>query len=163
MNPDVAKSCALALVPSIVTLMLVQACGGSGNAFADEPADPIEGVWEAVVTQRDCSTNAALATFRGAQVFHRGGSITDTNAAPTMTRGPGFGVWSRSSEGYSVKLRFYRYSADGSPAGSQVVTRNITLAADGNSYTSVNRFTQLDLAGNTIGQGCAADAATRFR
>lgn len=61
MSPEVAKTCGIALIPSIVTLGLVQACGGSSDAVAQaaaSSADPIEGVWEAVATRRDCITGA---------------------------------------------------------------------------------------------------------
>ena len=43
-----------------------------------------------------CSTGAVVGTFIGAQVYHHGGTLSDTNAAPTVTRGPGFGTWVRS-------------------------------------------------------------------
>ena len=106
MNPELAKTCGIALIPSIITLGLVQACGGSSDAVAQAAAsgaDPIEGVWEAVATRRDCTTGAVTGTFRGAQAMHRGGTLGDTHAAPTATRGPGMGIWSRNADGtYAV-------------------------------------------------------------
>lgn len=91
MSPELAKSCALALIPSIATLLLVQACGGSSDAIAQSAtvADPIEGVWEAVATVRNCTTGEPITTFRGSQLMHRGGTLSDTNAGAPSTRGPG--------------------------------------------------------------------------
>jgi hypothetical protein len=152
-----------AILPSIATMLFVQACGGSGDAVAQTASDPIEGVWEAVVTQRDCTSNAALATFRGAQVLHRGGTLSDTNAAPTSTRGPGFGSWSKNADGtYSVKFRFYRYNADASLAGTNVVTSTRTLSGDAATYNGVTRNEVRDLTGAVLQTVCVTDVGTRF-
>ncbi len=167
MNPQVAKSCALALIPSIITLGLVQACGGSSDAVAQaapSAADPYEGVWEAVVQRRDCTTGAITGTFRGAQVIHRGGTMSDTNASPPTTRGPGFGIWSRNADGtYAVKFRFYTYNADGSWSGTAVVTSKRTLNADATLYSGDTTSEVFDTAGNVIARTCVTDAGTRFK
>lgn len=159
------KSCALALVPSIATLLVVQACGGSGDAAAqaNNDADPIEGVWESVITARDCTSSAVLGTFRGAQVFNRGGTLSDTNAGPPTLRGPGFGIWSRTDSGYTAIFRFYRYNPDGSLAGSQRVTRVMSLSADANTVNSTNSTQVLALDGSVQQSTCATDVSTRFR
>jgi len=48
----------LALVPAFAAFLVMQACGGSDDAVAQEAmADPIEGVWEGAVTIRDCTTS----------------------------------------------------------------------------------------------------------
>lgn len=165
MSPDVAKSCALALIPSIITLALVQACGGSSDAVAQQAAsDPLEGVWEAVATRRDCTTNAVIATFRGAQAIHRGGTLSDTNAAPTSTRGPGMGVWSKNADGtYAIRFRFYTYAADGTWSGTAVVSSTRTLGADGNTYNANTTSEVLDTSGNIVARTCVTDVGTRFK
>lgn len=163
MNRYQLKICSAAFLPSVATMLFVQACGGGGDALAQQAADPYEGVWEAVVTVRDCTTNAALGTFRGAQVIHRGGTLTDTNASPPSTRGPGFGIWSRNADGtYAVKFRFYRYNSDGTLAGTTVVTSKRTVSADSNSYTGDTRSEVRDVAGAVMAQTCVTDVGTRF-
>ncbi len=163
MNRYQFKICSAAFLPSVATMLFVQACGGGGDALAQQAADPHEGVWEAVVTARDCTTNATLGTFRGSQVIHRGGTLSDTNASPPATRGPGFGIWSRNSDGtYAVKFRFYRYNADGTLAGTTVVTSKRTVSADSNSYTGDTRGEVRDVAGAVLSQTCVTDAGTRF-
>lgn len=157
------KVVALALLPSVATMLFVQACGGSGDANAQDATDPIEGVWETVITQRDCTSQAALATFRGMQVYHRGGTLTDTSGAPTVTRTAGFGVWQRASNEVTTKFRFFRYNADGSLAGSTVVTRTAVPGADGNSVTGRSTTQLFDVGGTEVGRGCATDTGTRFR
>jgi len=163
MNRTQTKFAAAALLPSVATMLFVQACGGGGDAMAQSAADPMEGVWEAVVTQRDCTSNAAIANFRAAEVMHRGGTLTDTNAGAPSSRGPGFGVWSKNADGtYAVKFRFYRYNADGSLAGSNVLTATRTLSADANAYNGVTRNEVRDATGAVLQTVCVSDVGTRF-
>ncbi|MFL6662598.1 MAG: hypothetical protein ACJ8G7_10470 [Rhizobacter sp.] len=163
MQASTFRAAALAFLPSVATMLFVQACGGSAAALAQDAADPMEGVWENTVTQRDCTTQAALASFRGLQVYHRGGTLTDTGGGPTATRSAGFGVWTRSGDTVTTKFRFFRYNADGSPAGSSIVARTVTLGADNKSVTGASQVTVLDTAGNTVAQGCSTDTGTRFQ
>ncbi len=167
MRPEVAKTCGIALIPSIITLGLVQACGDSSDAVAQaapSAADPYEGVWEAVATRRDCTTGAVTGTFRGAQVIHRGGTLSDTNASPTATRGPGWGIWSRNADGtYAVKFRFYTYNADGIWSGTAVVTSKRTLNADATVYNGDTTSEVLDTSGNVIARTCVTDVGTKFK
>jgi hypothetical protein len=156
------KTVCLAVVTSAAGAVLVQACGGGDNATAQSATDPIIGVWESAVTQKDCTSGATVATFRGAQVFHAGGTLTDTNSTAPSTRSVGMGVWVKGSDNYTATFRFYRYNADGSLAGTNVVTRTVTLSADGNSATASTSLKVLDTAGNTLQSGCASDTATRF-
>jgi len=163
MNRTQIRIAAASVLPAIATMLFVQACGGGGDAVAQTPPDPLEGIWEAVVTQRDCTTNAAIATFKGAQVVHRGGTLTDTNAANPTARGPGFGIWSKNVDGtYAIKFRFYRFNADGSLAGTNVVTSTRTVAVDGATYTATTRNEVRDTTGNVLSTVCVTDAATKF-
>lgn len=156
-------SAAIVSVAVAATLLLVQACGDRAVAHAID-SDPVEGAWEAVITVRDCSTGVAILTARGQQVFHRGGTLTDTNAAPPMARGVGFGSWRRdgAARSYTSRFRFNRYNPDGSLAGTQRVTRVFTLSADGNTQTSTNTSQTLDTAGSVLQSGCASDVSTRM-
>jgi hypothetical protein len=161
MNSSSFKPTLAAAAPAFALFLLVQACGGSGAAVAQEAPDPAEGVWEATVSVKDCTSGNVLATFRGSQVFHRGGTLTDTNSAPSATRGPGFGVWARSGASYTSKFRFYTYDATGAISGITRVTRTFTIAADGKSKTGTNTNQTEDLAGTVIRTGCGTDASTR--
>ena len=156
------KSAALVAVTAAATMLLIQACGGGAVAQSTD-ADAVEGQWEAVITVRDCATGATILTARGQGVFHRGGTLTDTNASPPTTRGVGFGTWRRDATGqtYTARFRFYRYNPDGTLAGTQRVTRVFTLSADGNTQTSTNTSQTLDATGAVLQSGCASDVSTR--
>ncbi len=162
MNTTSFKPTLVAAVPALGLFLLFQACGGSDDAAAQQSAaDPVEGVWEAVATVRDCTSGAALATFRGSQVFHRGGTLTDTNSVPPTTRGPGFGTWTRNDSTYTGKFRLYTYDTAGALSGTMRVTRTFTLSADGATQNSTNTSRAEDLAGAVIRTGCSTDVATR--
>ena len=156
------KSVALVAVTAAATLLLIQACGDGAVAQASD-ADAVEGSWEAVITVRDCTTGATILTAKGQGVFHRGGTLTDTNASPPTTRGVGFGTWRRdaTAQNYTARFRFNRYNPDGTLAGTQRVTRVFTLSADGNTQTSTNTSQTLDAAGTVLQNGCASDVSTR--
>lgn len=166
MNRQLAKSCAIALIPSIATLLLVQACGGSSDAVAQSvasDADVIEGTWESTITIRDCTSGAAIRTFKGMNTFHRGGTLSDTNNQPTALRGPGHGVWKKGTgSGYTATFRFYRYNADGTLAGSQKVTRTTTLGADNNSTTGTISAQLLDTSDAVLQTLCGTETSVRL-
>jgi hypothetical protein len=163
MSVSKLKLGAAATVVAVATALAVQAGGGSARAVAQDAADPFEGVWEASVTQRNCDTGVIVGTFRGAQVVHRGGTLFDTNASAPGSRGPGFGVWSRQPDGvYAVKFRFYRYNADGSLAGSNVVSSRRTLGADGRSYVGDTVGEVRSLDDRVLQAVCVGDEGRRF-
>ena len=150
----------LALVPAFAAFLVMQACGGSDDAVAQEAiADPIEGVWEGAVTVRDCTTSAAVASFLGSQMFNRGGTMNDTNSAPASSRGPGFGTWVKSGGSYTVKFRFFTYDAAGNVTGVARVVRTVTLG--GATATGVNSSQFFDLNGTLLRSTCGSDTGTR--
>lgn len=150
------------IVSAVAAFALMQACGGSDSALAQEAADPFEGVWEGTVTIRDCTTSAVITTFQGSQVFHRGGTMSDTNSAPTATRGPGFGTWAKSGATYVVKFRFYTYDATTGVANGVVrTTRTVTPGAGGTTATSVNSSQIFDMSGALVRSVCGTDIGTR--
>ena len=162
MNITRARTVFFTALPAIGAFIVLQACGGSGDANAHTSvADPLEGVWESVVTGRDCTTSAATGTFLGAQVFHRGGTMSDTNASPTSTRGPGFGTWVNTGATYTVKFRFYAYDAAGVVNGVTRVTRTVTLGTTAGTATSVNTHQLFDLTGSLVRSTCATDVSRR--
>ena len=159
------KSAALFALSSGAMALMMQACGGGGDAHAQSAitSDPIEGFWQSSVSLKDCSSGAAIGGFRGLSVFNQGGTASADNNQPSATKGPALGTWKKSATGsYVVELRFWRYLPDGSPAGQQRLTRTITLAADGKSLTSTIVTQALDASDTVTLTACGTEAGARI-
>lgn len=97
----------------------------------------------------------------GAQVLHRGGTTSDTNASPTATRSPGFGTWVKSGATYRVRFRFYTDGPTRTVSVVNRVKRTVTLAAAGGTATLVNATRSFDLTAAPTDSTCATDVSTR--
>ena len=158
------KTYALIAVSAAATTLLIQACGG-GDAVAQTTTDTdaIEGVWESNVTIKDCASGAVLRTFKGAGLFHRGGSLTADNSLPRATQGIALGNWKRNAgKDYTANARFLRFNADGSLAGSQKLQRAFTLASDGNNFAGTLTAQVLDSDGAQLQTICGSETAVRI-
>ncbi len=178
------RHCALALIPTLTAALLIQACGGGGDAVAQmaygadaadgarssaqhrdrrHDADALEGAWQSAVSIRDCTSGAVLRSFNGFTVFHRGGTATATNSLPPSGNGPAFGTWKRGADAssYTVTLRLFRFNADGSFAGAQNLTRKFTLSDDRKSLAGTLSTQILDPVENILQTGCGTETAIR--
>ena len=159
------KSAAFFALSSTAMALMMQACGGGHDAHAQSAAapDPIEGFWQSNVALKDCNTGTPVGGFRGLTVFNPGGTASADNNQPSATKGPAMGTWKKSADGSClVELRFWRYLADGSPAGQQRLTRTITLAADGLSLTSAITTRALDAGDNVVQMACGSETGARI-
>ena len=160
-----SKSALVLTLSSGTMALLMQACGGGGEAHAQTATvpDPIEGFWQSSVTLTDCGSGAQLGGFRGLTIFNQGGTANADNNQPAQTKGTAMGTWEKAADGtYVVKLRFWRYLPDGTPAGQQRLTRTITLAADGKSLTSTITTQALDIGDNVVQSACGAETGARI-
>ena len=151
------------VLSAVIATALTQACSvGSSlvSAQTTEAADPIEGLWSSQVTVTNCQTGATMRSFAALNLFARGGTVIDTDSQPPTGHGPGFGVWTNSGGSqYTSSFQFYRFNTDGSLAGSQQITRTITLS--GQTFTSKLNVSILDVNGNSIGTACGTETATK--
>lgn len=162
MTSNSLKSAALITVTAAAVALLIQACGGGAVAQTAGDADAIEGVWESTITIKDCTSGATLKSFKGASLFHRGGTLSSDNSNPPPSRGAAFGVWKRGSgSAYTANLWFMRFSADGTLAGTQKVQRAVTLATDNNSLTGTLTLQIIDAAGAVVQEGCGSETGVR--
>ena len=131
-----------------------------------EDENTLTGVWETVVTPRNCLTGVPVAPdFQGLITFNDGGTLAEIGSGSNpILRSPGHGIWQRTSgrRNYSMKFIFLRFNASGVLIGKQRVTQTIHLSANGNTSTNSGMVEVLDLNGNVIGSGCATATATRF-
>lgn len=133
------------------------ACTGAAHA------DTVEGVWWSTVTRVDCSTGDATGSFTGMQVYHQGGTLTDTNSTPASSRGPGMGTWRRSGRDVETRFRFMLFSPSGQWTGTAVVTRTVTPAPDGETAVGSGTAEVYSPAGELVGGSCTRDVAVRLR
>ncbi len=156
------------LPPGAYTAIVRGKDGGTGVALVEAynlVGQKIEGLWDSRVTIQDCQSGAVLKAFRAQELFIRGGSLIDTNAAPNAptTRGPGFGRWEYlGGQRYTATFRFFRFNPDGTFAGVQKVTRAIELNADSNQYTGAVIFESFDANDQLIQTGCGTETSTRL-
>jgi hypothetical protein len=132
-----------------------------------EPRDEyhkLEGSWNHVTTRRNCTTGAALGTFAAMFTFSPGGTFWEASAgADPKLRSASHGVWSFDAKGtYTTAFQFFRFNADGTPAGRQIVRQEIELSPDWTTYTAAATIQVLDINGNVISNGCATGVGTRF-
>lgn len=124
----------------------------------------IEGSWTATVTFRVCQTGAAIRSFPSMNTFAQGGTLQEfgVGSAP-LTRGPGHGVWSHQGERHFYStFQFFRFNADGTPAGTVRLRRYMEVDFLGNNYTATSTTEFYDNNGVLFMTGCATESAVRF-
>ena len=124
----------------------------------------LEGSWNLQGTRLNCQTGAETGTFSALFTFARGGTFWESGSqlSPAL-RSASHGVWRYESNGsYTTAFQFFRFNADGTFAGRQIVRQQLELSDDGNSYTATATAQILDVNGNVIANNCSAGTATRF-
>ncbi len=128
-------------------------------------ARSIVGVWNVQITRLNCVTGAVIGTAPAILTYTLGGTMSDAGVqvAPSL-RGPGHGVWSFESAGhYTSAFQFFRFNADGTLAGRQVVRSVIDMGDDGDTLSNTATAQILDVSGNVIGTNCSTATAARFQ
>lgn len=143
---------------------VAQANEQSANHASKAQARAIEGVWESVVTARDCRSQTPLFSFLSMGSFIRGGSLVIENNGQPFERATGLGAW-RHAGGrmFTSALQFFTYAPDGTPSGRARSSTRIRMSADGRSFRSSDTVEVSDLDGTVILQGCATQEATRLQ
>ena len=136
-------------------------------AQSEEPRNEyrkIEGSWNNQTTRRNCVTGAATGTFPSMFTFSQGGTMWEAGAgSDPKLRGASHGVWRTESNGtYVTAVQFFRFNADGTPAGRQIIRQVIELSPDWTTYTATANIQVLDVNGNVIANNCATGVGTRF-
>ena len=127
-------------------------------------AQALEGSWDVQVTIFNCQTGALLRpTFPAMGTFMRGGTMQEFGVGSGLLRAPGHGVWSyQSGRSFYNTFQFFRFNADGTFAGKQIVRRQIEVSRFRNSFTGTATVEIYNPGGVLIATGCATESATRF-
>ncbi len=135
-----------------------------GNQASNAQSRALEGVWEAVVTARDCQTQAPLFTFLSMVSYIRGGSLVLEAASEPSQRATGLGVWRHvGGRNFTSAFQFFTYAPDGTPAGRLRSSTRIRMSADGKAFGSSDTVEVSDLNGTVILQGCVTQEAIRLQ
>jgi hypothetical protein len=145
--------------------------GASGAAAHDSDdwgswgAATIQGVWLTQVSVVNCANPAIVfaGPFPGLLTFHADGTLMETAPAPPNSqRSVSQGLWHRiGRNSFQSALIFQRLDVTGIFLGTQVVRATAQVSND--SYTAKGTFETKDATGATIGSGCSAVTATRFK
>ena len=136
----------------------------SGDQASKAQSRTIEGVWETVVTARDCQTQAPLFGFLSMVSYIRGGSLVLEAASEPSQRATGLGVWRHvGGRNFTSAFQFFTYAPDGTPSGRLRSSTRIRMSADGKSFSSSDTVEVSDLNGTVILQGCVTQEAIRLQ
>ena len=156
-----------ALKCGATAIFVALAISTSAVIAEDTPVYPdgnkIEGVWDAQVTYRSCTTGAVLFTGQSLIAYAHGGVLTTiTSGAAPSGRYPGLGVWRHvAGHQYQSTFKEFRYNPDGTFAGKIIAVVDITHEPDDTLTTSaVGRF--YDAAGIVTATICPTGVGTRF-
>lgn len=119
------------------------------------------GVWDTLVTIRNCSDGSALATFPALGRFESGGTMTNQDVGNIRTPVPG--VWAFvGPDRYKFAFKAFQYGSDGAYNGYLIVRHDVSMAFHGNEYTSEGTVTIYSPTGAELGSGCSTTVATRM-
>lgn len=133
-----------------------------------KPERSVAGVWTVTISPRNCVTSLPIqgAVNEGLFTFFKDGTTSawTQNAAITVTRSPGHGLWHRERgwRKYSYAFVHLRYDGSGFFSGKQMATGTLELSENGNEFTAEGTNTIYDLEGHPAGTGCANILGTRF-
>ena len=139
-------------------------------------SNELAGAWRGPVT----FTSGMFAGLKGLEymyVFNAGGTMTESSnydGVPPVP--PAYGVWRKTgARTFEAKYQWFQTRAAKTsdemvkqggfmPDGHGTITQTITLAADGNSFTSRVAVAMFDNAGKSLGASTTGTAtATRIR
>ena len=121
----------------------------------------IEGVWDVSVSIVQCDTGQAIGTGHAILMFSDGGSLTQISTNSLFSTG--LGTWRHlRAQDYTAVDKFFEFMADGSFAGTSVITRDIELSSNADEYTAPSISEFYNPAGQLVSTTCSTTAATRL-
>lgn len=120
----------------------------------------VVGTWQVEVTVRfdaaDCTTSPPVPVgpnpFPSLNTFHEGGTFSETGSrSPPSARGPGHGIWKRTGRNtFVIRNLFQGYDPNGLLATNMDIRSEVTMSADGSTFSGTSRLSLSDISGNTL-------------
>ena len=143
-----------------------------GVDAAAKPPNRIVGTFEALVQVGPCGGPFG-PPFLSTSVFHAGGTISETNAAPlggiptpwgTSARGPGFGTWQYhpKSDSYEAWIRFNWYVGGFYHGYQQIHFPALVLSRNGETLTGGFTAARYFANGDPPAPNCGHTEQVRF-
>jgi hypothetical protein len=149
-----------------VLLLLGLVCSAQSPVWAQSAkARPnrIVGVWDAQITNTDCSTGTPLFTFRGLHKYELGGTaqvVPGTNPALLSAH---VGIWRHvKGNNYQLIFKMFRFDGAGNNVGWNVVRFNIAINEDATAEAGSGKSDVFDGSGNLLATTCPTFTGTRF-
>ena len=134
----------------------------------DDPADSappgasIVGLWEMANTP-NIGPNAGKVTLRGIESWHSDGTEALNDFHNPAGGNVCLGVWMQTGpRTFKLKHPYWMWDSTGTLIGSGVLRWEVTVDADGNSYTGTFTNDQVDLLGNSVNHVAGDTKATRI-
>jgi hypothetical protein len=125
----------------------------------------IVGTWTVQVTLANCQTGQEQGPmFPALNTFLAEGSMLSDPASNPATVRTGHGVWTHAGgRRFTNTVVLFRFSVDGSYAGTQTVRRDITVSRDAAAFTARDTVTTSDPAGTVVDTRCAIGRGQRLQ
>jgi hypothetical protein len=145
----------LALVGGVQTMVSAQSVKARPNR--------IVGVFDAQITNSDCSTGTPLFSFRGLHKYELGGTaqvVPGTNPALLSAH---MGIWRHvQGNNYQLAFKMFRFDAAGNNIGWNVVKFNVAINEDATAEAGSGQSEVFDANGNLLVTTCPTFTGTRF-
>lgn len=173
MRSRIGKASGAALLAALLAGsagVAVTAAGARADSGSHGNGKQLAGTWRVQVTSHDCTSGAALLSFRAMLTFAEDGTLTGTTAAPIFKpgqRSPDHGAWKQVGRRQfrAASEAFVLFDSPPPPfplkTGVQRITQDIEMGDD-DRFTSDAAVEFRDTDGNVVANLCATAWGTRF-
>jgi len=148
-------------------LLLLVLVGGIPTIASAQNVDVrhnrIVGVWDAQITNYNCTTGAPLASFGGLHKYELGGTAQVVPATNPALLSAHVGIWRHVRKNYyRLTFKMFRFDAAGNNVGWNVVKFNVAINEDATAEAGSGESQVFDSNGNLLAVTCPAFTGTRF-
>jgi hypothetical protein len=152
--------------PGALLLLFALVCSVQSPVWAQSAkarSSRIVGVWDALITNTDCSTGTPLFSFRGLHKYELGGTaqvVPGTNPALLSAH---MGIWRHvKGNNYQLTFKMFRFDGAGNNVGWNVVKFNVAINEDASAEAGSGKSEVFDVNGNLLATTCPTFTGTRF-